>query len=304
MKTITKYTNKKGIKSTKGIKFWNTIDNSYDFNGSIIFNKEDEAKDDSFQRFNELLSFKKDDLSMKKKMSKKSNLSIKENERTKLYKLFYYDKELLSWDFYDESFTDFLSYVKEINTNSIVKYPIVFVMNSLEEDTTIFASKLLKKKLPDIPDDNSIYIYGICDDNLFDLTLYSKKIKNKDIFRPIFLFLHMPTKSTSKKIPNIKKIIYQIYIFLSFISDINIIILNPSYAVNQMKLINNIYKIKNTYQFETTRKYDNQTDLNQTYIYDKLKRKQTINNLDDIYDYDDYDEFDDVFVIDDKSDEY
>ena len=103
--------------------------------------------------------------------------------------------------------------------------------------------KLLIGEYPDL-DDDQIYIYGLGDRS------FSSNIETNQMIKPIFLLLHVPEKM--KKLPNISTIIFQIYSFLCFICDIEIVVLNKNYYNDQIdivKKINNISRLIFLYNF-------------------------------------------------------
>ena len=64
----------------------------------------------------------------------------------------------------------------------------------------------------------------------------------KNVKRPIYLLLHVP--KSKEELPNLKIIIFQIYLFLSAMSDVQIIVLNQKYKISLPLLPMNFWSNK------------------------------------------------------------
>lgn len=134
------------------------------------------------------------------------------------------------------------------------KTPLVLFINSHENDSVSVVSKFIKHVFPDLDENENkeqIFVYGICDKSLSHFDYYIEQTDNdtnqKQLSqnKPIFLLVHVP--KTKQNHPNIKKILLQIYSFLSYICDIEIVILDKKYYTDQIELIsklNNLYSKK------------------------------------------------------------
>lgn len=85
-------------------------------------------------------------------------------------------------------------------------------------------------------DQDQIFIYAICDKSVSNLNFiidFSDKMKSA--IKPIFLLLHLP--KNKQKLPNISVIVSQIFLFLSFICDLKIVVLNKKKLIDQIEFI-------------------------------------------------------------------
>lgn len=110
-------------------------------------------------------------------------------------------------------------------------------------------------------DDDEIYVYGLSDKNLCLLEYNVILTQKKSQIKPIFLFLYVPKNKQS--IENIKIIIYKIHYFLSFICDIEVVVLNKDHFNDQIDFIKSINNIKRSYEKTVDLKED-QKSLNST----------------------------------------
>lgn len=89
-------------------------------------------------------------------------------------------------------------------------------------------------------------MYWFCDRNLPYLNFYVDfNDKGNFEIKPIFLLLHVSRNRQNR--PETKKIIFQIYSYLSYICDIQIVVLNQKYYIDQIEIterINNIFLSK------------------------------------------------------------
>lgn len=151
-----------------------------------------------------------------------------------VYKLFVYTNE---WVFNNDEFT-FLEHDSKYfyNTESILLISFIETNSyrSFEILKNMYSNQLDNFELKS----DEICVFGVCSKDLEELR-FENKILNKDKqyskIKPLFLFLYVP--ENMKSLPNISSIVFQIYIFLSFISNISIILFDINNCSNQIKFV-------------------------------------------------------------------
>ena len=114
-----------------------------------------------------------------------------------------------------------------------------------KDDSISLISNLINGFHPRVDNEQDIFIYSLCNKTLSMLNFYIDfKNKRKSSIKPMFLLLHIPKAKES--LPNIQNIVFEIYVFLSFVSDLEIVILNKNHYEDQIELIKSI---KDTYKF-------------------------------------------------------
>ena len=228
--------------------FWNREKHNFVFKNGILFNKKNDQSKYTKKWKDSIDLLLHQSINSDKNVNKDSKVQFnsisKRDIIEKLYKIFYYDEISNQWRYDNEEFTN-LSKDKHINHRD-AKTPIILFTNSNEEDLISINSNIINGSYPYLDDEN-IYVYALCSKSLSVLSFYVDFLsKEKSSIKPIFLLLHVP--KNKRKLHNIKLIIYQIYAFLSFISDIEIVVLNKSYYNDQIELIRTVHNIKNSFQ--------------------------------------------------------
>lgn len=74
------------------------------------------------------------------------------------------------------------------------KNPLIFIMNSFEQDSITMISKLIDDSYPKIDEnDDQIFVYRFCDKSLSNLNSnLGFRDETKDLTKPLFLLLHVP----------------------------------------------------------------------------------------------------------------
>lgn len=91
-------------------------------------------------------------------------------------------------------------------------------------------------------DQKEIFVYALCDRSLSMLNYEVDFIdKEKAAIKPIFLLLHVPEEK--ENLPNIRSILFQIYSFLSLVSDIRVVILDKTCYNSQIKNMSTLFNI-------------------------------------------------------------
>lgn len=154
-----------------------------------------------------------DDLKKIKSQNVFKQKSIAKEEQEDLYKIYIYNEEQNKWEFNIKEFNRFGN-DKGIYTNIVTHTAVRLVLffNTKETDLITLNSKFLKKKYPNINDDQ-IFVYALTHDNVDSISYAT----------PVFLFLHVPQKP---KVKNITLIVTQIYSYLFSISNDQIFLLN------------------------------------------------------------------------------
>ena len=239
-------------------KFWNHLDSDYVFDNGILYNKivyDSRSKNSENEWINEMKNIqnKEDNMSpgklivkirtdenkteKDKKKDKKENKKISEQfsiniHEEKTYKIFTYDEVEMKWIFNENSFINFCQ--SNLIVTEDVKTPLILFLNSFEENLFSITSKLIIYPHP--KDNEQIHVYGFCDPYLpYFCDEEISKIK------PIFLMLHIPANQQNRK--DIKEIVFQVFSFLSYVSDIQIVILNKKYYKDQIDTIESIHNI-------------------------------------------------------------
>lgn len=200
-----------------------------------------------------------------------------------LYRIFYYNEHESKWMFDQEKFkqllkdkqidihgsnTPIISYIdsKENDLISLNKHvlrcdypdfnqdpnepeqPKEEEESSSEDSWQRLRRKNKKKKTKEEPkeeiprDPKEIFVYALCDRTLSMLNLeIDFENKDKAAIKPIFLLLHVPEEK--ENIPNIRRILYEIYSFLSLISDIRIVILDKANYNSQIRNMTTLFNI-------------------------------------------------------------
>lgn len=142
------------------------------------------------------------------------------NTKSKVYKIFSYDESENNWIFNKDVFDD----IK--NSHYLGKdlhVPIFLFVNSKESELIALNSHIFDDSFPDLNSESEMFIHA----------LFGKEKETKSIF----LFLHVP--QGKENLPNIQTIIYQIYVFLSAVSNVIISLINVQKNFdNQIKFIN------------------------------------------------------------------
>ena len=215
--------------------FWNQTDSNYIFLNGILYNKENadnSSKQSEIEWMIEMAKNDKSPIEIKTEKQKLSNNFQIITQKAKTCKLLTYDEDEQKWKFDEKVFVNFCR-ENSINSNKIIT-PLILFLNSFEEDCISIASKLITN--PNFLDSNQIHVYGFCDKNL---PFFSNDEKIK--INPIFLMLHVPESKQS--LPDIKKIVFQIYSFLSYVSDIQVVVLNQKYYKCQIDAIESIHNM-------------------------------------------------------------
>ena len=259
-KRIEKETNKNIEKKSSFIDdmeestlYWNSPDNDYVLvNGEFI--KKRNETDIQFDYKKVIDSSIKNEKALGLHRGKKANITEvdkqifeqkKLNIDTKLYKIFYFDESLNEWKFDSDSFDEF-SVAKTLNIGNTLT-PLVFYANIKEEDLKLINSHFIIGQHPKVEDEEQIFVYALCEKNLAMLHI-KMDFENQEKFsiKPIFLILHVP--ESKLKIPNLSTIIFQIYLYLSCISDLAFVLLNEKTIVEQISYFGSIAKIAQEYQ--------------------------------------------------------
>ncbi|KAK8889507.1 hypothetical protein M9Y10_034256 [Tritrichomonas musculus] len=196
--------------------------------------------------------------------------------QSKLYKLFYYDEKEEKWIFNREQY-DMFSKEEHINIEGS-NTPVVCYIDSSENDLISLNSNLISHSYPNL-NENEIFVYVLCGRTLSMLNFeidYSDK--DKSSIKPIFLLLHVPKEK--ENLPNIKRIIIQIYTFFSLISDLRITILNKMFFQMQMLTTLTIFNIvdKNINEIvtkqnkETNEETNNKSNSESEYEYEEEEK--------------------------------
>lgn len=236
----------KKIKQIKFIpfeNFWNRSDANFEFGKDIFFNNVDSNKksEDDWEAGI-------GDFSTERGLAPTKNEKFvypptnPSNTKGKLYKIFYYNEALMKWQKSSDDYNNFFENNNIKIKNS--KTPLIYFSNSKEDDLENLVSKLINNSYPNL-DDDQIYVYGFCDKSLQSIAGDMTLSEENGTRKPILLILHVP--KAKENLPNIKTIIYQISTFLSFICDIEIIVLNKKHYINQINRVIEVENIKRSY---------------------------------------------------------
>ena len=210
--------------------FWNPPDTNIGLDNGILFNSSEEFQDIADE---ENFDDYPDDFALLENAFSIDENWIEEN-KTQLYKIFYYDEILTEWKFDEKLF-------KEIEKNEYndenPEVPIVFYLNSNEKDLIKVNSSLIKGVFPKL-DDEQIYVYALYG-GLFH---YSSKDDDKESAKPLFLLLHVPEEK--ENLPNIRTIVFQITNFIALLCDVKIVIFDKQkHMKDQLLFITDINEI-------------------------------------------------------------
>ena len=141
------------------------------------------------------------------------------DKEVKLYKIFYFDEKNFNWKFDSKIFDEIK---KDFYHGKDQRVPIVLYMNSNENDLISMNYHFINGKFPDLSskDKTKIFIYGIVGDLFFKYLTFDFNDPTDEIIKPLFLLLHVPKEK--QNLPDIHRIVFQIYSFLSLKSDVNI----------------------------------------------------------------------------------
>lgn len=237
-KSTPKKVQKTTVKGDNNIFTWESIkDNKYELKNGILIDNYKQSKNEWSNEMKQIEIFFKNptdslDFELFDKISMK-------DAKSKLHKFYYYDEEEQKWKmnlFVIEQF------FKEKFINDKMQTKIFFFVNSYEKDEIPICSRIINGLYPDF-EDNEIFVYAICDKTLLYLQYKINLIDvgNKSDIKPIFLALHIPEKK--KNLPNISTILMEISIFLSFICDSKIVILNNESYLSQIELVKELNSI-------------------------------------------------------------
>lgn len=233
--------------STKFINsetFWNPNDTKYEFQNEILLDK---TQPSGKEWDNEMKTIKnffvKPPNSPNLRLFNDSNKKISKN---KLYKFYHFHEEEKVWKMNSFVIDDFF---KENFNNEKIQTKLILFLNSNENEEISMCSQFIDGLFPELSDD-SIYVYALCDKTLLHLqyNLISKDDKTflkQDNIKPIFLLLHIPPNK--RNLPNISTIINQLYVFLSFICDIKIMILNRDNYLSQIELMKDLMHLNRNF---------------------------------------------------------
>ncbi|KAK8887857.1 hypothetical protein M9Y10_038916 [Tritrichomonas musculus] len=233
--------------------FWNDTKNKNSFDNGIVFEYLS-YKSRSNESKNEWLK-EKENIQLNLKLKSKDDINIKEIQvaaKNILYKIFYYDESQNKWVFDSNSLIGLTSNneIKEFNA----KAPLILILDSDENDSVSLCSNFTENSYPNIFNeyDDQIYVYALCGYLLF---------KDNEVIKPIFLNLHVPKKKmTPLNQSDIMLIASKIYSFLSFICDIEIVILNENHFKDQVDFVKTLIKMKSSFYNKTT-KIEEKTDV-------------------------------------------
>ena len=287
-KANVKNTGKSEIQINSPQNFWILPDSTYVFENGILYFKEkhdDEIHEDWEEQLRsiqesiklneaekepktkdepELKSKDKEKLKDKdkKKDKKKSKDKEKEIEKKlfndnsfiknsgKLYIFFTYDESKKTLIFESHNFEQFCK--DKIPNKDQVKTPLILLLNSLEKDEKLIVSKLINITYPEFDQNNKrICVYGFSDRSLPLMKYYPDfEDKGNTNVNPIFLLLHVPPEMQS--LEKTATIVAKIYSFLRYISDIQIVVLNKDFFIDQIEMtisMNKIYSRKTELSF-------------------------------------------------------
>lgn len=245
--------NKESLTNEKYENFWNSTEPIFLYDNGIMHYKE--TKSQYAQKWIDEIhkvQLKVAENKREERNNESSKLpkfcSFKDSQsslNSKLYKIFIYDETNNYWKFQSDVFQQF-AVDKRINVDD-AETPIVFILNSDKNDSISLASNLINGVHPKLVKEQDIFIYSLCDKSLALLDYYVDfESKWKSSIKPIFLLLHIP--KSKEKLPNLEKIIFEIYSFLTIISDIEVVVLNKNYYEDQFSLMRNIKEIINSFK--------------------------------------------------------
>ena len=231
--------------------FWDSSTSGELFDKGIIF-KEENIKE-SLNLWGKIMTFAQKDATVLKD-PKIKDYDLKELNRglrnpltnKKFIRLYNYIEELEQWVvdfsiFHADFSTAFADYCIVKNYNPVD--PVILVLDSFESESVELISKLVDHDFK--LNVNQISVYLVCNNFLSQITSNFDQFQRKTKYMPIFLILHVP-KSKWKN-PNIKTILLTAYSFLTFNCNINIVILNNKYCIDQLEFIRELYKINSVF---------------------------------------------------------
>ncbi|KAK8854159.1 hypothetical protein M9Y10_016716 [Tritrichomonas musculus] len=239
------------MKSSKEIpsfeQFWNSKKSMYKYeNGLFHLNDKstENLKSDELKWENELTQILHDT-----KDSSEQGVLFTYCQCKKIYKIFYYDEIIGEWRFDSSEFNSF-KIDKKIDVSGS-RTPLIFFLNTPDDIVDLMTQNIFKSN-PDFEDCNDaeqIFIDAKCDKSLLQFTFISftaaekgNKCEYYDI-KPIFLQLHVP--KSKKNLPNINRIMINMYAFLSICCDLGIVVLNKTRYMEQIEFTKTFFKIIN-----------------------------------------------------------
>lgn len=275
-KVSVKKTDKSEIQTDSSKDFWILPDLSYAFENGILYFKEkhdDEIHEDweeqvrSIQESittNETETKNEPELKGKDKKKSKDKEKSKEIEiekklfndnsfiknSGKLYIFFTYDESKKTLNFESQKFEQFCK--DKLPKKDQVKTPLILLLNSFEKNEKSIVSKLINSNYPEFDqNDKNICVYGFSDRSLPLIKFYPDfEDKDNSNVNPIFLLLHVPPEK--QNLEKTATVVAKIYSFLSYISDIQIVVLNKDFYIDQIEMtigMNNIYSRKTELSF-------------------------------------------------------
>lgn len=197
------------------------------FDDGILYEIDFEDGSQTFKNLIESINHK-EDININDNHNNDIIIQYKNIQNVNTFILFIYDNANNAWRFNKSALemNIFQSKKNIYKKNQLV----LFLESYLTQSHRILS---IKKDL----NENCICIYGSFDGN-----------------NVISLFLHVP--ESLQNLPNLKDIVFQIYFFLSFISDLNIVILDEVKCIEQIKIIRKIINLKNSFSKETNKTFD------------------------------------------------
>lgn len=153
---------------------------------------------------------------------------LNNDEEHESYGIFYYDEEQSQWLFDEIVFN---SFIEKHYQNDDKNIPIISYIDSIENDVILMNSKYCSYPYSKSKQ-NKIIVYAT----------YGDLVEVNDKQKPIFLYLHIPEEKNN--LANLITIVFQMYVFLAYVSDINIILLqHEAFIDDQIEFIESIKNI-------------------------------------------------------------
>lgn len=186
------------------------------------------------------------------------------NAKSNLYKLFFYDENDNDWYLNSSTLNQFYT-DKKINLGHD-NFPTILFINSF----------LCDEPFPDLNSDENdqIFIYALCSKPLSKL---SHNIKFRRVMKAVTLNLHVPERK--RNMINISQIISKIYIFLSLMSNIQIIVLNKESCFDQLDFLynlENLTKPRKTFLNDPSEESDDENDNIKESVTPLIKFSKTL----------------------------
>ncbi|KAK8840710.1 hypothetical protein M9Y10_030486 [Tritrichomonas musculus] len=240
-------------------KFWDSQDSNFGFDSGIIYDKEKFLKNQRKSQIDWKNAIKYLTKTMSSnsldKLPSSSEIDLSASmqntlilSKSTLYKVFYYDESLKRWTFQLDILNQ-LGNKKKLGQKNL-KTPVISYLVSKEEDLISIMSNFITSPYPklDLESKRKIFVYAFSDKTLDQLDPITKSEEDDDDFqskkkliKPIFLLFHVPKEMEDR--PDLQKIVFQIYCYLSVISDLEIVVLDNCHYLDQIDFMKSMKEV-------------------------------------------------------------